>query len=95
MIKSLSKQEYDLLSTFAIKNRKVITVKDVKGYFNFTAGKIRVMLHRLEKKGWLGSPYFYDIELNLIKKLICAWADRQGIKLGEKIKKQKLIKVAL
>ncbi len=53
MIKSLSKQEYDLLSTFAIKNRKVITVKDVKGFFNFTAGKIRVMLHRLEKKGWL------------------------------------------
>ena len=53
MIKSLSKQEYDLLSNFAIKNRKVITVKDVKGSFNFTAGKIRVMLHRLEKKGWL------------------------------------------
>lgn len=51
MIKSLSKQEYDLLSTFAIKNRKVITV--VKGSFNFTDGKIRVMLHRLEKKGWL------------------------------------------
>ncbi len=43
MIKSLSKQEYDLLSTFAIKNRKVITVEDVKGSFNFTDGKIRVM----------------------------------------------------
>ena len=53
MIKSLSKQEYDLLSTFAIKNRKVINVEDVKGSFNFTDGKIRVMLHRLEKKGWL------------------------------------------
>jgi hypothetical protein len=53
MIKSLSKQEYDLLSTFAIKNRKVITVKDVKASFNFSEGKIRVMLHRLEKKGWL------------------------------------------
>jgi predicted transcriptional regulator of viral defense system len=53
MIKSLSKQEYDLLSTFAIKNRKVITVDDVKGSFNFTDGKIRVMLHRLERKGWL------------------------------------------
>ncbi len=53
MIKSLSKQEYDLLSTFAIKNRKVITVEDVKESFNFTDGKIRVMLHRLEKKGWL------------------------------------------
>ncbi len=53
MIKSLSKQEYDLLSTFAIKNRKVITVEDVKQSFNFSDGKMRVMLHRLEKKGWL------------------------------------------
>ncbi len=28
-------------------------MEDVKGSFNFTDGKIRVMLHRLEKKGWL------------------------------------------
>ncbi len=53
MIKSLSKQEYDLLSSFAIKNQKAITVEDVKASFEFSEGKIRVMLHRLEKKGWL------------------------------------------
>ncbi len=53
MIKSLSKQEYDLLSSFAIKNQKAITVDDVKASFDFSEGKIRVMLHRLEKKGWL------------------------------------------
>ncbi|VVB96504.1 Iron-sulfur flavoprotein [uncultured archaeon] len=47
-----------------------------------------------KEKGWLESPYFYDIELNLIKKIIGAWADRQGMKLGEKIKKQRMIKVA-
>lgn len=53
MIKSLSKQEYDLLSSFAIKNQKAITVADVQASFDFSEGKIRVMLHRLEKKGWL------------------------------------------
>lgn len=53
MMKSLSKQEYDLISSFAIKNKKVITIDDVKDTFNFSAGKIRVILHRLVKKGWL------------------------------------------
>lgn len=53
MIKSLSKQEYDLLSSFAIKNKKIISVGDVKEIFDFSDGKIRVMLYRLKKKGWL------------------------------------------
>jgi len=53
MIKSLSKQEYDLLSNFAIKSRKIITLDDVRAAFNFSDGSIRVILHRLEKKGWL------------------------------------------
>lgn len=53
MIKSLSKQEYDLLSTFTIKNQKIITTKDIKASFKFSEGKTRVVLHRLEKKGWL------------------------------------------
>lgn len=53
MMKSLSKQEYDLLSTFAIKNQKIISIEDAKAAFNFSAGKLRVVLHRLEKKGWL------------------------------------------
>jgi len=53
MIKSLSKQEYDLLSTFVIKNQKAISMKDIKASFDFSDGKMRVMLHRLKKKGWL------------------------------------------
>lgn len=53
MIKSLSKQEYDILSTFAMKSKKVITVEDIKNSFNFSEGKIRIILHRLTKKGWL------------------------------------------
>lgn len=53
MIRSLSKQEYDLLSKFAIRNVKVISTKDIKKVSCFSDGKIRVMLHRLQKKGWL------------------------------------------
>lgn len=53
MIRSLSKQEYDLLSKFAVRNVKAISTKDIKEVSGFSDGKIRVMLHRLQKKGWL------------------------------------------
>jgi len=42
-----------------------------------------------KEKGWLESPFFYDTKLSLVKRIAGAWADRQGIKFGEKIKRQK------
>lgn len=53
MIKSLSKQEYDLLSKFAVKNIKAISTKDVRDVSGFSGAKTRVIIHRLQKKGWL------------------------------------------
>lgn len=53
MTKSLSKQEYSILSAFAIKNKKAITSQDIKNNFDFSEGKTRIILHRLVKKGWL------------------------------------------
>lgn len=43
-----------------------------------------------KERGWLESPYFYDTKLNLVKRLIGAWADGQAVKLGKKMKKERV-----
>ena len=42
-----------------------------------------------KERGWLKAPYYYKTKLSLFKKLFGAWIDRQGIKQGENMKKER------
>lgn len=51
--RSLSKMEYEIISKLSLLNVKIITIDDIAGIFRIKKEKLWVILHRLEKKGWM------------------------------------------